>query len=132
MVPAGHGATAFVDAADIGAVAAAALLDPERHRNRAWTPTGPQALTYDEIAQTLSDTLDRPIRYADPGALRYARHARHALHMAWGMVAVTTAIYTVARLGRASGLTNDVRQITGRDPVSFETFAHTHADAWQR
>jgi len=132
MVPAGHGATAFVDAADVGAVAAAALLDPERHRNRAWTPTGPQALTYDEIAQTLSDTLDRPIRYADPGALRYARHARHALHMAWGMVAVTTAIYTVARLGKASGLTDDVRQVTGRDPVSFEMFAHTHADAWQR
>lgn len=131
MVPAGRGATAFVDAADVGAVAAAALLDPERHRNCAWTPTGPAALTYTEIAQTLSDTLGRPIRYPSPGALRYARHARRTLHMTWGMVAVTTAIYTVARLGKAGGLTDDVHQVTGRDPISFETFAHTHADAWR-
>ncbi len=51
-VPAGHGATAFVDAAEFGAVATAALLDPERHRNRARTPTGPQALTFTSKSRT--------------------------------------------------------------------------------
>lgn len=35
MVPAGRGATAFVDAHDVGDVATAALIDPEAHRNRA-------------------------------------------------------------------------------------------------
>jgi uncharacterized protein YbjT (DUF2867 family) len=132
VVPAGYGATAFVDAADVGAVAAAALLHPERHRNVAWTPTGPEALTYYEVATILSDALGRPIRYTNPGALRYAQHARHALRMSWGMVAVTTAIYSVARLGKASGLTDDVHQVTGRDPVPFDVFAHTHVDAWRR
>jgi uncharacterized protein YbjT (DUF2867 family) len=132
VVPAGHGATAFVDAANVAAVAAAALIDPDQHRNRAWTPTGPAALTYTEIAQVLSDTLDRPIRYANPGALRYALHARRTLGMAWGMVAVTTAIYTVARLGKANGLTEDVHQVTGRNPVSFQTFAQAHAGSWER
>lgn len=132
VVPAGRGATAFIDAADVAAVAAAALLDPEQHHNRAWTPTGPAALTYTEIAQTLSDTLGRPIRYDNPGALRYALHARRTLHMPWGMVAVTTAIYTVARLGKADGLTDDVNRVTGRDPISFKEFAQTHAWAWQR
>jgi hypothetical protein len=48
------------------------------------------------------------------------------------MVAVTTAIYTVARLGRAGDLTDDVHQVTGRDPIPFDGFAHTHADAWRR
>lgn len=131
VVPAGHGATSFVDAADVAAVAAAALLDPDHHRNRAWTPTGPRALTYAEVAQTLSSTLGRPIRYADPGVLRYARHARHTLGMPWGMVAVTTAIYTIARLGRADALTDDVARVTGRGPVSFETFASAHAEYWR-
>ena len=131
VVPAGHGATAFVDAADVAAVAAAALLDPDQHRNRAWTPTGPRALTYTEVAHTLSTALGRPIRYANPGVLRYARHARHTLGMTWGMVAVTTAIYTIARLGRADGLTDDVALVTGRDPVSFETFASAHAEDWR-
>lgn len=132
VVPAGHGATAFVDAADVAAVVAAALLDPERHHNRAWTPTGPKALNYTEIAAILSTTLGRPVRYTNPSALRYALHARRALDMPWSMVAVTTAIYTVARLGKAAGLTQDVREVTGREPVSFETFAQTHADSWQR
>ena len=62
MVPAGDGATAFVAAADVAAVATAALLDPAAHRGKAWTPTGPQALTYTQVAAILSDVLDRPDR----------------------------------------------------------------------
>ena len=131
MVPAGRGATAFVDATDVAAVVAAALLDPERHRNSAWTPTGPAALTYAEIAKTLSDSLGRPIRYANPGPLRYTLHARRTLHMPWAMIAVTLAIYTVARMGRAGELTDAVYQVTGRPPVTFGSFARTHAGSWK-
>lgn len=131
MVPAGRGATAFVDATDVAAVAAAALLAPERHRNRAWTPTGPDALTYAEIAQTISAVVGRPIRYEAPGAVRYVRHARRSLQLPWGMVAVTTAIYTAARLGTADGLTHDVQEVTGRAPVAFDSFARSNADVWR-
>ena len=132
VVPAGSGATAFVDARDVAAVAASALLDPTRHHDTAWTPTGPQALTYAEVAATLSDVLGRPIRYRAPGLVRYARHAHGTLAMPWGMVAVTSAIYTMARLGRAGGLTDDVRTVTGHDPVSFEEFARRERARWQR
>ena len=44
--------------------------------------------------------------------------------MPWGMVAVTAAIYTTARLGLAAGLTDDVKTVLGREPVDFATFAH--------
>ena len=132
MVPAGDGATAFVTAADVAAVATAALLDPAAHRGKAWTPTGPQALTYTQVAAILSEVLDRPIRYPRPGVLGYARHARTMLGMPWGMVGVTTAIYTVARLGKASGLTDDVRTVTGRGPMAFRDWAQQHRHAWER
>jgi uncharacterized protein YbjT (DUF2867 family) len=131
VVPAGRGATAFVDAADVAAVAVAALLAPGDHRGRAWTPTGPEALTYGEVAETLSTVLGRRITYRDPSMVRYAAHARSALGMPWGMVAVTTAIYTTARLGRAASLTDDVQTVTGGRPRSFEEFAVHHAEAWQ-
>ena len=130
VVPAGSGATAFVDADDVGAVAAAALLDPASHANRAWTVTGPQALTYEQVAEILPAELGRTISYERPGALRYVRHARRDLGMPWGMVAVTTAIYTTTRLGMAAGLTNDARDVLGRDPVDFAAFAHRERDAW--
>ncbi|WP_448072618.1 NmrA family NAD(P)-binding protein [Georgenia yuyongxinii] len=132
VVPAGNGRTAFVDAHDVGAVAAAALLNPARHAGRAWTITGSEALTYAEVAEILTTELGRPIRYTHPGALRYARHARRVLDMPRGMVPVTTAIYTTARLGLAAGLTDDVRTVLGRDPVTFAQFAHRERAAWAR
>ncbi|WP_407342922.1 NmrA family NAD(P)-binding protein [Pengzhenrongella phosphoraccumulans] len=130
VIPAGRGRTAFVDVLDVAAVAAQALAHPDEHRNRAWTVTGPRAVTYAEVAQILSGELARPIRYARPGALGYMRHARRALRMPWAMVAVTLAIYTSARLGLAAGLSDDVRTVLRRDPIDFETFAHREAAIW--
>lgn len=130
VVPAGRGATAFVDAEDVGAVAAAALLRPSGHQDRAWTVTGGRALTYTEVAEILTGELRRPIRYAPAGLARYAQHARVSLGMPWGMVAVTAAIYTTARLGLAAGLTDDVRVVLGRAPIDFATFAHRERAAW--
>ncbi len=130
LVPAGRGATAFVDAHDVGAVAAAALRDPGSHRGHAWTITGPRALTYGQIAEILTKELGRTIRYERPGALRYVRHARRDMGMPWGMVTVTTAIYTTARLGMAAGLSDDVRTILGREPIDFTEFAHRERNAW--
>lgn len=130
IVPAGTGTTAFVDTDDVGAVAAQALLDPGAHTNRSWTVTGPEALTYAQVADILTAELGRPIRYTQPGVAHYARHAHRSLGMPWGMVAITTAIYTTARLGLAAGLTDDVRQVLGRDPLSFSDFAHRERNAW--
>jgi uncharacterized protein YbjT (DUF2867 family) len=132
LVPAGRGATAFETARDVADVAVAALLDPDAHSNQAWTPTRPQSLTYQQVAEILSSELGRPIAYRRPGALRYARHARRTLQMPWAMVGVTTAVSTVARLGRAAGLTDDVRQVTGYRPTGFAAWAHEHRGVWER
>ena len=131
VVPAGRGATAFVDAEDVGAVGAAALLDPPAHRNTAWTVTGNEALSYEQVARILADELGRPIRYARPGIFRYLGHARRTLGMPWGMALVTAAIYTTARLGLAGGLSGTVREVLGRDPISFAEFAHRERDIWK-
>ena len=130
VVPAGRGATAFVDAEDIGAVSAVALLDPPSHANIAHTVTGSEALSYQQVAQILSAELGRPIRYARPGIVRYLRHARRTLGMPWGMVLVTAAIYTTARLGMAANLSDTVRAVLGREPISFAEFAHRERAVW--
>ena len=130
VVPAGGGRTAFVDVVDVAAVAVEALCDPERHRDRVWTPTGTSADTYEEVARVLSTELGRPIRYTRPGLWRYARHARRTLAMPWGLVAVTAAIYTTARIGLAAGLTPDVQTVTGRPPGTLAAFAHRERAVW--
>lgn len=132
MVPAGGGATAFIDVLDIADAAVAVLRRPERYRGAAPTITGGEALTYDAVAEILSRELGRPIRYARPGVLRYVAHARRHLGMPLGMVLVTAAIYTTARLGLAASLTTELTAITGRAPRTFEEFAHRERAAWAR
>ena len=63
---AGRGSrTAHIDARDVAAIAARALIDGSME-GLACTPTGPAALTYDECAAILSDVLGRRITYTDP------------------------------------------------------------------
>jgi len=130
-IPAGRRSrTAHVDVRDVAAVAARALVEPG-HASQAYTPTGPAALTYDECAAILTDTLDRPIRYADPTPWHYWRRmARRGMPAA--MIMVTLGIYTAARFGLAAGLTDDVERITGHAPIDFEAFARDHRGAWAR
>jgi len=130
MVPAGGGATAFIDVLDIADAAVAVLRQPDRYRDTALTLTGSEALTYDEVAGILSRELGRPIRYARPGILRYAVHARRQLGMPLGLVLVTAAIYTTARLGLANSLTTELTSITGAQPRTFEQFAHRERAVW--
>ena len=50
--------------------------------------------------------------------------------MPWGMVAVTTTIYTIARLGKASDLTTDVHTVLHRPPTGFATFAERERETF--
>ncbi|MEO8106839.1 MAG: NmrA family NAD(P)-binding protein [Actinomycetes bacterium] len=132
VVPAGDGATAFVDADDVAAVAAAALLDPASHEYRAWTVTGSEALSYFEVASIIGETIGRTITYTKPGISTYAWHAKQVLEMPPAMIAVTTAIYTTARLGKAGGLTDHFAAVTGHEPTTFAAFAAREHQAWER
>lgn len=132
VLPAGNGRTAFVDTLDVADVAAAVLADPGAHRGRVWTVTGPEALTYREVADALTDVLGRRVTYRPSGVLRYVRHARTALGMGTGMAWVTAGIYTTARLGLAAGLTGDVREVTGHDPRPVHETLRREAAAWRR
>ena len=130
-VPAGRRSrTAHVDARDVAAVAARALVE-DGHHGTAYTPTGPAALTYDEIAAILTTELGRPIRYADPGPLAFWHRLRRR-GTPRAMVGVMLGIYTAARLGLAAGITDDVERITGRPPIAFPAFAHDTRGAWAR
>ncbi len=131
LIPAGRRSrTAHVDVRDVAAVAARALVE-DGHAGRAYTPTGPAALTYDEVAGALTAELGRTIRYENPGPLAYWRRMRER-GMPRMMVVVTIGIYAAARFGLAAGLTDDIARIVGRPPITFAQFAHDSREAWVR
>jgi uncharacterized protein YbjT (DUF2867 family) len=61
--PAGQAPVAFIDARDIAAVAVTALRGG--HEGRTYEITGPQALTYAEVAAELSRLLGHDVEYVD-------------------------------------------------------------------
>lgn len=123
---AGDGAIAHVDARDIGA-AAAHVLTEIGHDGQAYELTGPAALTYSEVARTLSRVLGREIRYVAIPHEQYKQGAVSAgIPGAYADAMVDLNRFYVE--GGASRVSPAVRQLTGREPISFEQFARDHAD----
>ncbi|MFC7138090.1 NmrA family NAD(P)-binding protein [Halobaculum litoreum] len=127
VVPAGDGRTSFVDAADVGAVGAAVLADPEP-RPGPLDLTGPAALTYHEVADALSTVLDREIAYEAPSVVAFLRHSVPRRGLAYS--AVMVGIYTSARLGLAGRVTDTVRTVTGREPTALRSFVRRERAAF--
>jgi uncharacterized protein YbjT (DUF2867 family) len=64
----------MIDVRDIAAFGARVLLDdPELHRGKTYTPTGPESVSFAEVAARMSETFGRAVRYeAIPHAAMHA------------------------------------------------------------
>ncbi|WP_116209542.1 NmrA family NAD(P)-binding protein [Streptomyces olivoreticuli] len=129
-VPTGGGTEAFVDAADIAAVAVETLLTPEAHAGAQYAPTGPQALTVGEVADAIASVTNRPVRHHDiePGAWIGGAVAAglvpadYAVMLSW----LTGSIIS----GNGSTPNDDIEKVTGRPPAAFHDFARRNVRAW--
>ena len=116
--PAGEGRLAGVARADIARVAVAALLDPESHRGETYDLTGPESLTLSEVAARLSEATGRDITFHDETVEEaYASRASYGAPQ-WQLDAWVST-YTAIRDGELDRVTDDVRRVTGRDPLSL-------------
>lgn len=126
VAPAGEGEVSFVDARDVGAVAATVLTEPG-HENMAYDVTGPDALDFHEVANIFSIVLERQITYSDPSVFAFVKRMRHR-GLSPGYVLLVSSIYTAVRLGFASRVTNETAQILGREPRRIRDYVETSAD----
>lgn len=126
--PAGDGRASWVDVRDVAAVAAAALLDSS-HQGRIHSLTGPESLSYGELAVKISAAIGKPITYVDLPA-ESARQAMLASGMAAWQVEQMVALFDhVYAPGLAAPVHDGVHQITGQPPRSFDSFARDYSDA---
>ncbi|GAA3839430.1 NAD(P)H-binding protein [Streptomyces coacervatus] len=129
-VPTGSGTEAFVDAADIAAVAVETLLAPEVHDGAVYAPTGPQALTVGEVADIIAAATGQSVRHQDldpeawiGGAVAAGIvPADYAVMLRW----LTGTIIT----GHGSTPNDDIEKVTGRKAITFREFAQRNAPAW--
>ena len=130
FIPAGNGRTTFLDARDAAAVAAQVLRDPAAHRNVVKHVTGPQALTMTQAAEVLSTGLGFPVRYTNPGLIRFALRLR-ARGVGWDTIGFMSAVYSLTRIGANQQITDDVQRLIGRAPRTLTEFVQDSGWRWR-
>ncbi|WP_322040184.1 SDR family oxidoreductase [Burkholderia diffusa] len=126
-VPAGEGKSSFIDARDIAACAAAALTS-DRFDGHAFDLTGPEALSYAQAAEIISDTIGMPVRYDaidDPAFIDMLVGAGVPSDYA----AFLASIFYPVREGWTAAVTDGVARLTGAQPRSLHIYAADHAAA---
>ena len=119
-----QGKVAMIDVNDIAAVAASALTT-DAHAGKAYVLTGPEALSYADVAERLSRSLGRRVTYRDL-SLEVMRERLRTSGMPEWHIDVQIDFSTALSAGHASTVTDTVEAVTGRPARTFEQFIQEH------
>jgi uncharacterized protein YbjT (DUF2867 family) len=127
---AGDGRVAMVAADDCGR-AGAVVMTTDGHAGREYAITGPEALTFAEIAERMSRARGRRVAYNDLGE----RDFKAAL-LEQGMTDAQAEIgvlshFRAFRRGDADLVTDTYQQLTGRRPTTLDAWLAAHADSFR-
>ncbi|MEU4351080.1 NmrA family NAD(P)-binding protein [Streptomyces sp. NPDC023838] len=119
-----------IDCRDIGDVAAAALTRPDI-AGGTYTLTGPEAVSYPELASRLTALTDHQIRYANLTADEMRHDLVHNAHMPTWLADHVTEIQQLA-IARPETPTTTVIDILGRPPRTLDAFLREHHTHFRR
>jgi uncharacterized protein YbjT (DUF2867 family) len=128
FAPAGEARVAQIDARDIAAVGLVALID-DQHAGRTYDLTGPQSLTYADVAAAFRDVLGRDVTYVDLPPDAFAA-ALAGSGMSPVLVESLTALMATIRAGSQDHVTTTVSDLLGRPPRDIRTFLADHRRAF--
>ena len=128
-LPCGDAREAFVDARDIAGVAAQALIH-DGHEGKAYDLLGPEPLTYADAAAKLSAALGRTVNYVSVPEAEFKK-AMIGTGLPEPSVDRLVDLYRFIREEHPPTQSTAIKDVTGRDPISFDQFAHDYADAWR-
>lgn len=130
-LPTGEAAGSFIDARDIGAVAAT-LLDSQNQTllNQAYNLTGAESLTHDEVAAILTRVTGKAIRYEDTAPAQVKSNLL-AAGLPEDYADFMLMILDAFKQGYSSAITTAVKDVTGQAPIAFKTYAKDYAEAYQ-
>ena len=129
---AGSGRMALVHPGDVGLATATVATAPTRFAGRVLDLTGPEPLSYDDVAAQLGSLLGRPVehRAVDPAAA--AEHLRRAGLRGWEAEGVLANwLMTRDRVGGFARVSGDLAEVLGRPPRSVHDYLAEHLDRFR-
>ena len=129
-LPARDAREAHVDVRDIARVAARTLT-ADGHAGKAYDLLGPQPLSYAEVAAKISGVVGRTISYVDMSDEDYVS-AMTGAGVPPPDVEQLLDLHRFIRAGNFPKSSPTIKDVTGRNPVTFDQFARDYAGAWKK
>jgi uncharacterized protein YbjT (DUF2867 family) len=122
----------LVDVRDIAAVAVKSLTEDrsDKHNNKTYLITGPEALSYYQAAEILSSATDKKISYVNISE-EEARGAMKEMGMSDWLINTISELHDYFRKGNASQVSSAVEEVTGKKPISFSQFAKDYVETFR-
>ncbi len=128
-LPMGTGAVAVVDTRDVAAVGVRALTEAG-HESKIYDLTGPEALTFDEMADELSNATGKKIAYVHVPP-DYARKQLAAIGLPRWLIDDMIVLCASFREGYGAAVSSAIRDVTKRPARSFGEFARDYATVFR-
>jgi len=123
FLPMGDGKTGMADARDIGAVCAE-VLTGDGHIGQSYEITGPEILTFYDVADRFSQVLGEKVEYV-PMPMEMFREKVAGILLPWHLNAVCELFREIAEIG-LDHTTNTFKELIGREPISCKQFIEDH------
>jgi len=131
-LPAEDAKVSFVDVRDIAAVAVKTLTDSanSKHIGKAYTITGPEALSYHQVAEILSQASGRKIDYVNVSE-EVTRQGMKDMGWDDWLIKTTLQLFDLYRKGYVSQVSSAVEEVLERKSISFTRFAKDYTQAFR-
>lgn len=124
-LPAGTRKSSFIDVRDI-AESAAVALTTDRFDGQSFNLTGPEAVSYADAAQLLSEVAGKPVRYVPIDDSAFVE-ALTGAGVARDYADFLASIFHPVREGWTAAVTDHVQTLTGHAPRSLATYVRDNA-----
>ena len=127
--PVGDARASFVDARDVAAVAARVLTE-EGHEGKAYVITGPEALSYHDIADKLSEAVGKKVTYVSVSPEDFRAGLLGAGLPVW-LADALGMLNEILAAGKAETVTRVIEEVAKKEPLTFDRFARDYAQAFR-
>jgi nucleoside-diphosphate-sugar epimerase len=120
-LPAGKACFNWVDAKDVGEMAAFLLQHFDSYKNAVFEVTSEEQKNFQEVTELLTEELGRPIHYRSPDPFSFYRRKRKEGNPK-GKILVMLMLHLLPRFQSAPPLSRGYQDLMGKRPGSLKVF----------
>ncbi len=129
-LPMAQAKQSLIDVRDI-AEATFKILTEEGHENKVYDFTGPEALSFSDVAMIFSDELGKPVKYI-PGTREATEQGLKAFGLPEWDARALAEIQDDFSSGAYADVSEDIESILGRKPLGFDVFVRDHINQFSK